>query len=280
MAEADIPGPGLAARRAVNGTTQRLCVWSGAVMIVMWLGGFWLLADFLPPPSPNLTAEEIAQVYLGHTSSIRWGLIFTVIGCAFLGPFVVAISAHMRRMEGRNAPMSQVQLILGAILVLEFCFPVIIMQSAAFRADRSPQTIQTLNDVAWLIFLALVSTAILQAASVGIAILRDHRAEPIMPRWMGYLSVFTSLSWVPGSFTVFFKTGPLAWDGVFVWWLPVGTFAVWLVAITRCMLVAIAKQEAAGAEVPEDAWELAVERRIEALTAEVAELRAARGVDA
>lgn len=196
---------------------------------------------------------------------------------AFLGPFVVAVSSHMRRMEGRNAPMSQVQLILGAILVLEFCFPVIIMQVCAFRADRDPATIQALNDVAWLIFLALVSTAILQALSVGIAILRDQRSEPIMPRWMGYLSLFTAMSWCPGSFTVFFKTGPLAWDGVFVWWLPVGTFAVWLVAITRCMLVAIARQEQQGVSA-EDAWELDIDARVQALTRELADLRPRRAV--
>jgi hypothetical protein len=245
-------------------------------MIVGWIGGFWLLANFLPPPSPNLSAREIADLYLGHATAIRWGLIVTVTGCAFLGPFVVAIYNQMRRIEGRNSPLALVQLMLGAVLVLEFCAPVVVMQVCTFRADRNPEIIQALNDVAWLVFLGLVSTAVLEVLTVGIAILRDHRAEPIMPRWLGYLSLWTATTWTPGTVTVFFKTGPLAWNGLFVWWVPLTAFALWLIGLTRCMLVAIAKQEQRGDAVAEDAWELDIDRRVEALRRELAELQTAR----
>lgn len=36
---------------------QRMCVWGGVPMVVLWLLGFWAFAGFVPPPSPRDTAS-------------------------------------------------------------------------------------------------------------------------------------------------------------------------------------------------------------------------------
>ncbi|MFY1621230.1 hypothetical protein, partial [Micromonospora sp. WMMD736] len=77
--------------------------------------------------------------------------------------------------------------------------------------------------------LGVVSTFVLQLVLFGVAVLIDRRDTPIFPRWLGYVNIWLAITFTPASFLVFFKTGPLAWNGVLVWWVPVFAFLVWFV---------------------------------------------------
>src|SRR5262249_46808293 len=59
--------------------------------------------------------------------------------------------------------------------------------------------------------------------------LMDRRQRPIFPRWLGYYNLWVALMFTPGTFTVFFHNGPLAWNGLIAWYLPLAVFATWLV---------------------------------------------------
>ncbi|MCW2518672.1 MAG: hypothetical protein JWR46_1291, partial [Mycobacterium sp.] len=39
--------------------------------------------------------------------------------------------------------------------------------------------------------------------------------------------------------------GPLAWNGVFAYWIPLVAFSVWMIAVTVVMLQSIGAQQAA-----------------------------------
>lgn len=104
-----------------------------------------------------------------------------------------------------------------------------IWQAAAFRPERDPATTQTLNDLAWLPFLGLTTTVIIQNVVLAAVVLRDPRQRPLLPRWYGYTNLWVALGIVPAGFIVFFKTGPLAWDGLLAWWLPVAVFFFWII---------------------------------------------------
>jgi hypothetical protein len=45
---------------------------------------------------------------------------------------------------------------------------------------------------------------------------------------------------VPGTVAVFFHTGPFAWSGILIWYLPLSVFAVWMVVMSILVLRAIA----------------------------------------
>jgi hypothetical protein len=242
-------------------------------MIVLWLLGFWVFAGFIPLPVPNTTGEAVQEYYRAHTNSIRFGMMLTTTGSALLAPFISAISVQLRRIEGRNAPLAYTQLALGAILVLEFIYPPFVMQGIAFRPDRPVALVLAMYDMAWLTFVGVVSTAILQMLVVGIAILRDGRAEPILPRWLGYLSLWAGILLCPGSVLVFFHDGPFAWNGIFAWWIPAVVFVTWIGSITVMLLKAISREEREdldGAELENDA----LRGELRSLAAEVSELRA------
>jgi hypothetical protein len=212
-------------------------------MLVIWVIGFVFFARFIPVPSPNQTALQTAEMYAHRHTGIRIGLVLTGLGTVLLAPFLVVVSVQMQRIEGLSSPLAWLQLTMVPLVIVEFIFPVFFMQAAAFRTDRSPEVTQALNDVAWLLFVGVVSTAIVEWLSIGACILQDQRSEPIFPRWFGYQSLFVALSFFSGTVVVFFKTGPLAWGGAIAFYFPIAAFAAWLAAAVPLLLRAVDAQD-------------------------------------
>ncbi len=213
----------------MNRTVHKFCAWSGIPMIVLMGIGFVLLAGFIPAPSPGQSVGETAQLIIGDRSSIRWGMIIMLAGVPLLMPLFTEIAIQMARIEGRYPALAMLEFSLGALLLLLFIFPVMFWQIAAYRVDRQPELIQLLNDMAWIPFLAATSTVVLQLTCYGIAILLDKRERPIFPRWLGYFQIWVAMMFTPATFVVFFLDGPLAWNGIFAFYLPLGVFGAWLI---------------------------------------------------
>jgi hypothetical protein len=197
--------------------TQRLCTWCAPAFLVFWIPSYWGMAHFAPPPAPNLLPEELARLFLENTNGIKLGLLLSMFGSALLAPFAAVISVQMKRIEGRFAPLANTQLALGALLVLLFIFPMMFLEAAAFRPDRSPLEIQVLSDIAWMGFIGAWFTVFCQWVSTGLCILWDKSPEPIFPRWAGYVNI---------------------------WVATLSVFVIWLVSMTIVLFQAIAKQAA------------------------------------
>lgn len=137
--------------------TQRLCVWSGPLLIVLTGSAIWLVMGFIPPPSPSASADTIRQMYIDHQTRIRVGLILTVVSCGLAFPWAVAIAVQMQRIEGRWSPMALSQLIAGIALPILYILPVIAWATAAFRPDeRSAELTRFANDLGWFPFVGWV----------------------------------------------------------------------------------------------------------------------------
>jgi hypothetical protein len=216
----------------MNRTVHKFCAWSGVYLLIIMAIGFVLLAGYIPTRSPGQSAAETAQFLLDNRDRIRWGMILTMFSAALLQPLYTEIALQMQRIEGRYPALALIQFGLGTLLVLEFIYLIFFWQTAIYRVERSPELIQLLNDMAWIPFVGLSSTVVLGVAVFGIAILLDRRAQPVFPRWLGYFNLWCALMFTPGTFNVFFHSGPLAWNGIIAWYLPVAVFAIWLVVIS------------------------------------------------
>jgi hypothetical protein len=246
----------------MNARTQRILVWLAPIMVVIWLGAF-LIAGFLPVPSPADSAQQVAAMYDSHRTSIRVGVMLTIACAVMLAPFIGITTAQMKRVEGRGSPLAYAQLAMGALLILEFVYPMMIVQVAAFRPERSPETVQALHDLAWMLFVGVVSTVFMEFVLIGLAILQDRRANPVFPRWAAYFNIWVALMMVPGSVLPFFKTGPLAWNGIITFYLVASAFTIWLLVMTYLLLRAIDHEQR----------ELAAETLLPTPDSELAELR-------
>jgi len=145
-------------------------------------------------------------------------------------------------MEGRLPLLAFTQLLMAAVTVVINMFPQLLFAIAAFRVERDPADIVLLNDVAWLLLFTGVTPFMIQNVAIGVAILRD-RTE-VFPRWLAYLNFLVALSFVPDVMAYFFKTGPFAWNGVFVFWLALTTYSVFLFAMAIACRRANASLEA------------------------------------
>jgi hypothetical protein len=255
----------------MNLRANRVCAWSGVGFVVLFLLGFWVIAGFVPPPSPARSADQIAALFQDDRDRIRAGMILSSVAAIFIIPWAASISTQLRRIEGPHAVWAPMQLVAAGLSALVFEYILFFWITATYRDERSAEVVQMLNDLAWLPFVGIAGTAILQAVAIGVAILADRRSEPILPRWAGYANLWCALLFAPGSVAVFFKHGPLAWNGILSWYMVLTVFCLWFVVNTVVVLRAIARQQGAAPAVAEPAGGIPPD--VAALVAEVAAMR-------
>ena len=246
---------------------QLYCAYSVFGFIAAFLIGWVLLAGFVPPPSPAASAEHIAELYRHRLLGIRAGMVIAVFSSALLLPWGGAICAQMLRIEGARSPLVWGWIAAQGCVVIEFVYPCTFWLVAAFRPEDATR-VQTFNDLAWLPFLGIVCTGMFQMVALAVVTLRDRRPEPVFPRWFAYFQLWCAIG-VGLTFGVYiFKTGPLAWNGILGFWVPVTFYFIWVVVTTVVTVRAIHDD----LEWPKS--EVDILQRISTIEAELAELRA------
>lgn len=232
---------------------QRFCVWAGICFAPVFLIGLGPVAGWIPPPSPTMDAQAVTRMFTEDRDRIRIGIWILTAGTPLLAFFVAAISHQLRRIAP-GSPLVTAQTIAGSCLLLEFLFPQLVWQTAAYRPERDPAIVQTLNDLAWLPYIGIVGTAIAQMVIIAVVVLSDRATAPLLPRWSAYVNLWSALGVAGGSFCVFVKDGPIAWNGLISWWLLALSFFVFMGTMTWLMLRSSRQTEAAeSAAAPGDA---------------------------
>lgn len=211
-------------------TDQKLCAWGGWFFVLCFGPGL-ALAHFIPPPSPTMTAPEVAAFYTEHTTGIRFGMVLGLLGLTGWVTLVGAISAQMRRMQVDSSLGHNLQLGAGMIGVITVMLPIMIFATTAFRPDRDPAATQALNDLGWLIIIPAFPTFLGQFLGLALGTLADRGPRPVYPRWVAYFNIWVGLLFVPGGVSYFFRTGPFAWSGLLAFWVAAGAFFVWLLVM-------------------------------------------------
>jgi hypothetical protein len=230
----------------MNIRSQLICAWCSIAFAVVFTIGLWPLANFLPPMSPDLSAVDIAAIYKENTLAIRFGTLVMMFGAAFMVPFLAVIATQIKRIEGEHSVLTVAQISGGTIGVVIFLVATVAWTTAAFRPDRSPELIMLLNDFGWIFLLMTFGTFVVQDFAVGFVILGDKSPDPIFPRWLGFYNLWVGVLFVPGGLLTFFKVGPFAWDGIFVWWVPFLVFLSWYLVMFVMFRKAILKQAVDG----------------------------------
>ena len=224
---------------------QRIAAWGGIAMLALFFLFFMLVAKLVPPLSPTASAQAIADFLIANKLRVRIGIALTLLAACVALPRLATICLRVRRVEGRWGVLSVTQVFAGVIFVPGFLFPLMVLSAAAFRPEqRDPQITQALNDVFWLMFVGIVGTLIVQALVLTTASFVDRTQPGTFPRWFGYLNAWYALLALPGGAVMIFNDGPLAWNGVFAFWIPLVAFSVWMIAVTVVLLQSIKAEQA------------------------------------
>lgn len=225
---------------------QRVLIWTGPLMVLIWFAVFIFVMGFFPPSHPSATAAEIRELYDDKTTLIKVGLVIVMAASALLVPWAAAISGQLRRIDGANA-LAATQLVSCGLLSLEFITPIGVWMAAAFRFDgRSAEVTEALHDVGWILFVTVIWSLWVQMWCIVTAILIDRRPDPVLPRWLAYLTAWAAILITPAGMVLFFKDGPFAWNGIVGIYIPLAAFAIWMGALTYEVHKALTKQIADG----------------------------------
>jgi hypothetical protein len=162
-----------------------------------------------------------------------------MLSSLFYAAFVAVVSGQMRRIPGLLRTVTYAQLAAGAFACLTFFMPALMFIVTAFRPERDPALTQTLNDMAWIWLVIAWPPFLTQYWSFSYAILTDDRHRPLFPRWLGYYNIAAVFGFFPATLLPFFKSGPFAWNGFFVFWIPAIDFVVWFAINVSLVLKAI-----------------------------------------
>jgi len=225
---------------------ELILLWTLPAVALIWLAAFVWFPGFLPPMSPQLSAQQVADFYRDpqNISRIRYSMVLFNWFCVGLIPMLILIAMQIRRMAHRTPIFSYAMIgcISGAptlFLVANVCWLL-----AAFRPDRDPGLTQLLNDLAWLTFTTQVPYLIAQSVLVALAIYFDDGPTPVFPKWVAHFNLLTAAAFVPAAFTALVTDGPLAWNGALSFWLKNLTIAVWIIVMTVVLAQAICRERA------------------------------------
>jgi hypothetical protein len=228
----------------MNTKIQRLCAWSGALFLLVFFVGWAVCAGYLPPPSPNASAQEIADFYNKNPNLTRLGIVLIQFSCMFYFPWIAVISAQIKRIPGVSSACTYTQLLGGVFGVIALLLPYFFWAAAAFRPERDPNLILLLNDLGWLVFTMTFAPFVAQNVAIAAAIFSDKRAQPLFPRWVAYFNLWVAFTFFPAGFILFFKTGPFTWNGLIGFWIPLTAFSIWMIGMIVLILKALTRQEA------------------------------------
>jgi hypothetical protein len=207
---------------------HRLCIWTTLFGFILTFSSFFVGAQF-PFPSPDHDPAYIGEFYRTHTENIRLMATFVMIGGGLTAPVAAVLGHHIKRIKDASA-LAYLEIGSGCVGGLVLCIAGFAWATAAFRPERDPEVTQAFHDVGWLVFVGTISIAIMQFLSTGVATLSDRSAQPVFPRWFGYLSFWSSLGLVPSALCIWFKTGPFAWNGPLSLYLACLVGGPWYIA--------------------------------------------------
>jgi hypothetical protein len=220
---------------------QRLCAWSGVVAVLLFFAAF-LVAGFLPLPSPSFSVAQVVAEYTQNSTRILCGMVFMMVSGMFVAPLVGVISQQMDRMEGVPSALSYAQITAGAVGILFFLIPSLLFIITAYRPDRPGDLTMLMNDASWITTVLPWPPAFIENVVIGLAILMDRAA--VFPRWVGWMNFLIASSFVLGTPLIFVTSGPFAWNGVMAFMVPGTTFAAWFIIMTWALLRAVRLEEA------------------------------------
>jgi hypothetical protein len=203
-----------------------VCTYIGAVGMTLLLVAAWPLWHMLPPPNGDMTAAEWGAFYADHHTGVLVGSMVEMVAVSLIFIWAGTWTTMLRQVEGKHTPLTDSLLMLWAAGWMTLICVLIDFLAAAYRPDADAQIVRALSDMGILMLIFPTVMGLTQFGVPGFIILGDRSAQPIFPRWLGYINLWVALLSVPSAMIALFQAGPFSWNGAVGFWLPMAAFAV------------------------------------------------------
>ena len=226
---------------------QRAMIWWALGFMVIFGSAWFFLIGLMPLPPATQTPAEVAAFYSANSMKIRIGATICSWTSAFMVPFYAVIAAQMARLEKGIPIWAILQFGGGMMMTIFLVLPPLFWGVAAFAPDRAPEITAIMHQLANLTLVTTDQYFIFQMVPlVVLALTTPDAPDNPLPRWFGYFSIWVAFMFELGAAGFMFKTGPFAWNGLFVFWLPLTIFGVWVSVMSWVFLRAIGNQQASA----------------------------------
>jgi len=229
--------------------SQRAILWWGIGLAVVYGLALILLLQQVPTKNPQWSAQEVADFYLHNQTRIKWGAVIGGWTGGFMMPILAVVAVQMARVEtGGWRIWSALSLVSGALMSLFLMLPPLFWGVAAYTAPRkNPEVTALMHELGTLTLVTTDQYYVFLWIAVTVLCLRPAtqlvKHNPF-PRWWGYLSIWITIMFEAGAFAFVPRTGPLAWNGLLVFWSPLSLFAVWISVQCWLLFRALRRQSA------------------------------------
>jgi hypothetical protein len=229
--------------------SQRVILWWGVAFMVIFGLSWYFLLGMVPPPAPTLPAAEVAAYYTAHASNILVGAVICSWVSACMVPFGLVIAFQLARIEQGKPVWAVLSLCSGCLMSMFLVFPPMIWGVIAFEPTRPAEITSALNQLANLTLVTTDQFYIFQMIAVWVVAMKA-KADPLsaFPRWLGWMNLWIAIIFEVGAPSFLFKTGPWAWNGLIVFWMPFTFYFLWQIVMYISMFGALKRQEAAGVD--------------------------------
>lgn len=235
--------PGISIDPVVKFRLYRFSVWCGVIVLLAFTASSFVIGNLFPPISPSAGPAEVKAFLVDNRTNILVATVILGIFAPLFYPFAILTSLQIRRIEGGWGLLSMLQLTTSIVAPTGWVYPMAVLATAAYRPERSADLMMLLSDQYWLTYIGVAVIFVVNVAGIGLAILLDRRAEPVFPRWLGWLNVVLAVAFFPGVFVYLVTDGPFAWDGVFALGIPSTAFFIWKICMVWGLLRAVKSQE-------------------------------------
>jgi hypothetical protein len=239
-------GDSMTLRMEASTRTQTILIYWAWIFSTAYFLAYYFLIKLLPLPPATLTAAQVANFYILNSTQIRLGAAVCSWTAAFTIPLAIVIAIQMARLEKGFPIWSIVQFTGGVMMSIFTVLPPLLWGVAAFTPTRPPEVTLVIHEFGNLAFIATDQYFIFQ--NIGLAVVcftQKADDNSPFPRWIGYLTLWTAFVIEVGVAAFLPKTGPFAWNGLFVYWLPIAMYGAWYMTVSISILRALKRQSAA-----------------------------------
>jgi hypothetical protein len=230
--------------KSMSARSQTVMIWWTLVFFLMFGVSVFFIMGMFPPPSPLRSDPEVAQFYSDNSLVLRIGATIALGTAGCMLPFAAVISYQMAKLKGM-IPWAILQAMGGAMMTMWLALPAMFWGVAAFTPERAADITRLMNDLAWLTFITSISHYVFQVCAISYVCMTGRVESSYFPRWLGYLNIWALVVTEVGVFGLLVKSGPLAWNGLLVFYLPVAAFTIWIVSMATVFLRSLRREAAA-----------------------------------
>lgn len=148
----------------------------------------------------------------------------------------IAMGIMLAKIEGRWPLWSFTMAVCGVFISLIVFFNACAWIVSAYRDESEASVIQAFSDWAWFAFLLGWIYLALEMFATAVVELLDHRPEPMIPRWLTWLTIAGAFTVFFAAGPAFFKSGPFAYHGLLAFYVPVVIWGGYITLTTWYML--------------------------------------------